>query len=104
MIAVADPFPTGLANGAHIDLAIHVVSDLHDPLTGAEVIATVQHPDGSMETRRYAGAIGADAVELIATLPIVIRGTGELALTLDFAATSPDGPVAAHNLYRSPVG
>ncbi len=104
VIAVADPFPTGLANGAHIDLAIHVVSDLHDPLTGAEVTATVQHPDGSMETHRYAGTIGADVVELITTLPIVIRGTGELTLTLDLAATSPDGPVAAHNRYHSPVG
>ena len=104
VIAVADPLPAGLSAASRFDLAIHVVSDVHDPLTDAEVTATVRHPDGSTETHRWAGAVDADSVEHIATLPIAVRGTGDLSLTLDVSADGPDGPVVAHNRYRAPVG
>jgi beta-mannosidase len=103
VIAVADPFPTGLASGAHLEVAIHVVSDLHDPLIDARLTSTVQHPDGSTETHRHGGTVGADTVEYISTLSIIVRGTGDLALTLDLTANSANGPVTAQNRYHATV-
>lgn len=104
VIVVADPLPAGLTPGTRLDLSVHVVSDLQHRLETVVVTAVVDHPDGSSETKRWGGAVAADAVEHIATLPIEVRGGGELAVTIDVTADGPDGPVVAHNRYRAAVG
>ena len=101
VIVVADPLPPDLGPGTRLDLAIHVVSDLHAPVTDAVVAATVEHPDGSREEHRWAGDVPADAVEHIATLSTTVRGIGEFAVAVDVTATGPDGPIVAHNRYHA---
>jgi len=103
VIVVADPFPENLARGAHVEVALHVVSDLHTSLADARLAATVHHPDGSTQTHRYQGAIGADTVEHIANLSIVVRGAGDLTLTLELTADNSDGLVTATNRYHTTV-
>ena len=103
VIVVADPFPDNLAGGAHVEVAVHVVSDLHTSLVDARLTATVHHPDGSTQTHSYRGAVGADTVEHIANLSIIVRGAGDLALTLELTADNSDGSVTATNRYHTTV-
>ncbi len=103
VIVVADPFPDNLAGGAHVEVAVHVVSDLHTSLADARLTATVHHPDGSTQTHSYRGAVGADTVEHIANLSIIVRGAGDLALTLELTADNSDGSVTATNRYHTTV-
>lgn len=82
---------------------IHVVSDLRTPLDPVEVTAVLHHPDGTSETRGWVGAVAADSVEGVATLPMRWRGTGIAVLHLSLVATGPDGPLTADNRYSVAV-
>ncbi len=46
VIVVADPFPPDLTAGAMIELDIHVVSDLREPIEGVQLDATLTDPSG----------------------------------------------------------
>ena len=101
VIIVADPLPRVLrANVAH-SVAIHVVSDLRTPISGAEIRATVTFPDGATQSSRWAGDVAGDHCEFIADLEFTPRSTpGELRLDLEISATD----LAVTNTYRTSVG
>ncbi len=101
VIVVADPLPPVLrANTVHT-VAIHVVSDLREPLSGAEIRATVTFPDGETKRSRWGGDVAGDACEFIANLEFALPSThGELRLDLELVSDD----VVAANTYRTSVG
>ena len=101
VIIVAGPLPRVLrANVAH-RVAIHVVSDLPEPISGAEIRATVTFPDGTTQSSRWGGDVAGDHCEFIAELEFTPLGTsGELRLDLEIVATD----LAVANTYRTSVG
>ena len=101
VIIVAGPLPRVLrANVAH-RVAIHVVSDLREPISGAEIRATVTFPDGTTQSSRWGGDVAGDHCEFIAELEFTPLGTsGELRLDLEIVATD----LAVANTYRTSVG
>ena len=64
MIVVADPLPAVVLRGETIDLAVHVVSDLREPIGEARVRATVRAGE-SEATQTWVGPIPADDCVLI---------------------------------------
>ncbi|MEM8706626.1 MAG: hypothetical protein AAGE98_09225 [Actinomycetota bacterium] len=104
VIVTGTPLPASLAVGERHEMAIHVVSDLREPLRDGVVTATVIHADGTEAVHRWGGDVDADAVAAIATLAVTATTPGELTVHLDVAATGEDGPVTAHNVVRTTVG
>ena len=101
VIIVADPLPRVLrANVAH-SVAIHVVSDLRKPISGAEIRATLTFPDGRTQSSRWGGDVSGDHCEFIADLKFTPLSTpGELRLDLEINAID----LAVANTYRTSVG
>ena len=64
VIVVADPLPAVVLRGETIDLAVHVVSDLREPIGEARVRATVRAGE-SEATQTWVGPIPADDCVLI---------------------------------------
>jgi beta-mannosidase len=101
VIIVADPLPPVLRAGTPQSVAIHVVSDLREPLTGAEIRATVTFPDGQTHGSRWGGDVAADTCEFIAELDFTPPTTpGEIRLDLELITDD----LAIANTYRTSVG
>lgn len=103
VIVTADGAPPNAAEGDHVALAIHIVSDRRDALEGAVVAARVTNPDGSTASHRWSGAVGPDTVEGVATLEVTATGTGTLVVELDMNATASGETVTATNRYEIEV-
>ncbi|MDG1410827.1 MAG: hypothetical protein P8L46_00275 [Acidimicrobiales bacterium] len=101
VIIVADPLPRVLRADVAHRVAIHVVSDLREPISGAEIRATVTFPDGTTQSSRWGGDVTGDHCEFIADLEFTPLGTpGELRLDLEIVATN----LVVANTYRTSVG
>lgn len=82
VIPVLDPLPDPLRAGTPLDLAVHVVSDLRQPLSDVEVRATITSASGVVR-RGWGGDIDADSVACIGQLTFDAPPAGELAVELE---------------------
>jgi beta-mannosidase len=96
VIVVADALPAALLGGAPLGLDVHVVSDRREPISGAEVAATLRWPGGERRWR-WQGDVPADACVRVGriddTVPVT-DGSGDL--VLDLALTLPGGEVVTN--------
>lgn len=82
VIVVADRLPETVTPGDHVELEVHVVSDLRTPIAGAEVQATLEWAGGATEWR-WVGDIAADSCERVGTVGAVVPDApGALVLDL----------------------
>ena len=58
VIVVGEPLPASIGVGEVYEIAIHVVSDLHEPLRDGVVSATIHHADGTTDIHRWGGDRG----------------------------------------------
>lgn len=98
VIAVADRLPAKIRPGETIALDVHVVSDLHEKLTGARIEAELRWP-GDVHHWYFEGDIDADSVVRVGTLSWVVPDAPGLAtLTIRLS-----GPVEAVNRYDATI-
>lgn len=105
VIVVADRLPATVADGAALELDVHVVNDLRTDLNDARVSATLSWP-GSSVTWEWTGDAPADSVVRIGAVTAVVRRTAELLgdageVRLDLVLDHPDAQ--ATNLDRAPM-
>lgn len=99
LLVVAEPPPEVLTGGDHLDLALHAISDLRQPLAGAVVTATVRVGDRVM-ARRWTGDLAPDTCAFVGRLQAEVpAGHGPLLIDLELEAA---GTVVT-NRYRSTV-
>jgi beta-mannosidase len=99
VIVVADHPPASVRPGAAIGLDVHVVSDLHQPIAVAEIVARLTWP-GGRHGWRWRGEIPADACVRAGMVSFVVPETaGPLTLDLELVA----GELAATNRYVSMI-
>jgi len=72
VIVVCDPLPVMCRTGDEFELAIHVISDLHEPIENAVVTATANVGRRTIHTQRWGGAVSADDCSLIGTLVFAV--------------------------------
>ena len=105
IIVVADPLDAVLAPGEGIDLAVHVVSDVRNPIPDAQVRATVRANiagGGSaiVSEQSWSGTIPEDACSLIGRVKAAVPGlANELVVSLRLTTDQ----LAVTNEYRTPV-
>ncbi len=100
VIVVSDPLPLMSRRGDRLELAIHVVSDLHDTIDEAVVTATATIGNRVIRRQRWAGSVEADDCSLIGTFAFEVpnSATGDsLEVVLSLATTR----IVAENLYLS---
>jgi hypothetical protein len=88
------------------EIAIHVVSDLHEPLRDGVVSATIHHADGTTDVHRWGGEIEADSVARIALLSVPALRPGSL--TVEFALNAAvdnaeKSEITAHSSMKTTV-
>lgn len=99
VLVVADPFPSTVAPGAALALDVHVISDRRVPIEAATLTAQLAWRGGE-RCWTWKGAVPADDVVRVATLPIVVPDRpGELVLDLRVEAAG----VVATNRYRTTI-
>ncbi len=110
VVAVVDRPPDELAPGVALDLAVHVVNDLRDPVAPVRVQATATWttapaddgpPAVTEETRGWEGEIAADRVARVGTLHLVVPDDAT-ALHLALRWEGPDG-ICGHRHHRRDV-
>ncbi len=105
IIVVADPLGAVLAPGEGVDLAVHVVSDVRNPIPDARVRATVRANitgGGSaiVSEQSWSGTIPQDACSLIGRVKAAVPGlANELVVSLKLTAET----MTVTNEYRTPV-
>jgi beta-mannosidase len=99
VIVVADPLPRVLRAGERVDLDVHVVSDLREPIDFAVVDVTASWPGGGDEWR-FGGAVGADDVVKVGRVRFVVPDTVG-AVRLELALTA--GEITARNHSTSTI-
>ena len=98
VIVVADRLPAELPAGDEIEISVHVVSDLHEPVVGLHVEATLEWPEGS-QTWSWSGAVGTDECVRVGSLNWrVPDASGPAVLHLRLT-----GPVEATNRYDAVI-
>jgi beta-mannosidase len=96
VIVVADRLPATMRAGSTLDVDVHVVSDLHQPLEGCVVTGRLTWTGGSSEWT-FGGDIGADECVLVGHIRTTVpEASGPLSLLLEL-----DGPVHATNEYST---
>jgi beta-mannosidase len=99
VLVVADRPPLTASPGTALALDVHVVSDLRQPLDGADVTARVAWNGGS-HAWRWAGDVPADSCVRIGTVSFVVPDTtGVLTVDLELVA----GDIAASNRYETTI-
>ena len=97
VLVVADPLPDEVAAGNTIDVDVHVISDLRQPIDFAVVDATMTWPGGERQWR-FGGTIPADEVVKVGRLKLPAPDVaGTLWLELRLAA----GDVRSENRYMT---
>ena len=71
LLVVAEPMPADVTTGAHLDLAIHVISDRRDALDFAVVDAIVRS-SWTEQTFRFGGPVPADDVANVGQLQFTV--------------------------------
>jgi len=98
VIVVADRLPARVRPGANLDLDVHVVSDLRQPLDDCEVTARLSWTGGE-RVWRFGGDIGADECVLVGHVRTTVPDArGQLSLSLEL-----DGPAEASNAYETSI-
>jgi beta-mannosidase len=98
VIVVADRLDAAVHGGAPLDIDVHVVSDLHHPLVGCRVVATLGW-NGGERVWTFGGNVGADECVLVGHIATEVPDVAG-PLTLELAL---DGPVHATNAYETHV-
>ncbi len=99
VLVVADPLPDELQPGQQLDVDVHVVSDLREPLDFA-VVDAVASWSGGEQRWRFGGPIPADDVVKVGHLRLdTPDATGTI--TLDLTLTS--GDVTNENRYTTSI-
>jgi beta-mannosidase len=95
VIVVSDRLPAVLPPGAVLDLAVHAVNDLREPVA-ATVSVTARWPDGGRHWA-FRGEVAADACELIGRIELTAPDVaGEVLLGIALDGTTASGrPVTA---------
>ncbi len=100
VIVVADSVPTTLHRGGTQLIDIHVISDQPEPISDAEIRATVTLRDGSAVSTTWAGTVAADECEKVGVVELAAPPTsGEIRLDLRLTA---DG-INVANTYQTVV-
>jgi beta-mannosidase len=97
VIVVADPLPDPLEPGGHIDLDVHLISDLRSALDFAVVDVVAAWPGGEQRWR-FGGAVGADDVVKVGRLRFDAPDTVGM-MTIDLTMTA--GEVVSINHYAT---
>ncbi|NDH10470.1 MAG: hypothetical protein EBY44_01785, partial [Actinobacteria bacterium] len=106
VIVVGEPLPASVQVGEVYEIAIHVVSDLHEPLRDGVVSATIHHADGTTDVHRWGGEIEADSVARIALLSVPALRPGTLTVELALNATvdnAEKSEITAHSSMKTTV-
>ena len=99
VIVVADPLPAVVHAGEAVDLAVHVVSDLRQPIDEAVVRATVSCGTDTA-AQKWTGPIPADDCAFIGRIHAIVPD-GATELEVDLELTGAD--LSVTNRYRAPV-
>ena len=99
MLVIADPLPADVRPGERVDLDVHVVSDLREPLDFA-VVDVIASWSGGEQRWRFGGAIPADDVVKVGRVRLEIPDTSG-PMTLNLTLTS--GDVTSTNCYTTTV-
>lgn len=98
VIVVADRLPPTVRPGATLDLDVHVVSDLRQPLPGCTVTARLVWTGGD-RAWTFGGDVDVDECVLVGHIRTTVPdASGTLTLELDL-----DGPAKATNTYETVV-
>lgn len=97
VVVVADPLPDSVEPGGEIDVDVHVVSDLREPLDFA-VVDAIASWSGGERRWRFGGPIPADDVVKVGRIRVEAPDASG-ALTLDLQLTS--GDVTSQNHYAT---
>ena len=106
VIVVGEPLPTSVGVGEVYEIAIHVVSDLHESLRDGVVSATIHHADGTTDVHRWGGDLEADSVARIALLSVPALRPGALTVELALTAVADNaenGEITAHSSVKTTV-
>jgi beta-mannosidase len=99
VVVIADRPPPIVSPGERLDLDVHVVSDLREPIGPAVVDIVASWPSGE-ERWRFGGEVEADDVARVGTVRLEVPNTLG-ALHLDLTLTA--GDVHARNHYSSAI-
>ncbi len=99
VLVIADPLPADVRPGERVDLDVHVVSDLREPLDFA-VVDVIASWSGGEQRWRFGGAIPADDVVKVGRVRLEIPDTSG-PMTLNLTLTS--GDVTSTNCYTTTV-
>ena len=104
LIVVSDPLPDPIRPNDRLDLAIHVVSQLRQPIEDAVVTARLTSANQTAADQRWTGEITPDACTFIgritATAP---TNPGPLTLELELTYEDNGQPVTATNHYQATI-
>jgi beta-mannosidase len=101
VIVVADRLPETVAPGDELDLDVHVVSDLRQPIGGAEVTAELRWTSGS-RSWRWQGDIPADACQRVGAVQMVVPDAPG-PVTLELSCRHGGASDAATNTYEAVI-
>ncbi len=97
VLVVADALPVAIAAGSTVDLDVHVVNDLREPLDFA-VVDAVASWTGDEQRWRFGGPVPADDVVKVGRLHFEAPDAlGELSLSFTLAS----GPITSDNRYTT---
>ncbi len=99
VLVVADPLPHHVQPGERIDVDVHVVSDLREPLDFA-VVDAVASWRGGEQRWRFGGPIAPDDVVKVGTVRLDVPDEVD-SLVLDLQLTS--GDITSHNRYTTTI-
>lgn len=99
VLAVADQPPEAVTPGEQLDLDIHVVNDLREPLDFAVLDAAATWPGGEQRWR-FGGAVPADDVVKVGRIRLTVPPATGL-LTFDLTLTS--GDITTTNRYNTTI-
>ncbi len=99
VLVTADPLPAETAPGDRIDLDVHVISDLRDPIDFA-VVDAVASWSGGNQRWRFGGPVPADEVVKVGRVRLEVPNAhGPLTLELKLTA----GDVTSRNCYTADI-
>ena len=101
VIVVADRLPAQVAPGDHLELDVHVVSDLRRPLVGVEVSAQARWRDDTA-TWRWSGDVAADSCQRVGHIHLVVPDAPG-PLVLELTGHHDELPTAVTNRYEGTV-
>lgn len=99
VVVIADRPPDVVIGGDRLELDVHVVNDLRDPVDPAVVDVEARWATGSRRWR-FGGGVGADECVKVGTLTLDVPDTlGKLSFDLTLTA----GSLSAHNHYSTAI-